>query len=60
MQSVIGLYRITYEVCMNFKQSRHVNSFLLVLEKLCQIDRKLKLDKIKSTSAQCMMKLTFS
>ena len=55
--SVISLYRIAYEVCMNVKQS---TQFLLVLEKLCQNDKKLNLDKIKSTNAQHMMKLKFS
>ena len=54
--SVIDLYRIAYEVCMNFMPKKRR---MKVLEKLCAIDRKPKLDKIKSTGAQHTMKPKF-
>ena len=50
--SVIDLYRIAYEVCMNFRLCIPATSFSKVLEKLKPIDRKVELDKIKSTNAQ--------
>ena len=55
--SFIGFCRAAYEVCMNFQVDMHSckKSFSLVLVKLCPIDIKLKLDKMKSTGGQLSM-----
>ena len=62
--SVIDLYGIAYEVCTRTLNKVDIHSCskrrMLALEKLCPTDRKLKLDKIKSTSAQHAMEFKFS